>query len=158
TPFPVGPVNVILVEGDPLTLVDTGPKSDVSRAGLEAGLGSLGYRIEDLRRIIVTHHHADHLGLAAEIVARSCAEVWAHPYTAPRLADFAAQQARSRPFYDQVWAQAGVPGDILALMNDANRSLLRWLDPVPVTGTLGEGDRLSLGGVEWQIFHTPGHA
>jgi hypothetical protein len=26
TPFPVGPINVYLAEGDPLTLVDTGPK------------------------------------------------------------------------------------------------------------------------------------
>src|SRR5262249_31987548 len=120
TPFPVGPVNVYLGEGEPLTLVDTGPKADVSREALEAALAGLGYRIEDLRRLIITHHHADHMGLAAEIVTRSGAAVLAHPYSVPWLTDFAAQQARSRPFYDKLWTLAGVPAAILVQMNEAN--------------------------------------
>ena len=158
TPFPVGPVNVYLVEGEPLTLVDTGPKADVSRAALEAGLHGLGYRVEDLRRVIVTHHHADHMGLAAEIVARSGAEVWTHPYSVPWLTDLAAQQARSLPFYQELWEAAGVPADIEAQINHANHDLLRWVESVTPTKTIDEGQTLQLGGLPWQVFHTPGHA
>src|SRR4051794_10540083 len=105
TPFPIGAVNVYLVEGDPLTLVDSGPKADVSRAALEAGLAGLGYRVEDLRRIIITHHHVDHMGLAAEIAGRSGAEIWTHPYNLPWMADHATQQQSSAPFYADVWHQ-----------------------------------------------------
>ena len=47
TPFPVGPVNVYLAEGEPLTLIDTGPKDDATRAALEAGLGE--HRSEERR-------------------------------------------------------------------------------------------------------------
>src|ERR1700730_1129489 len=97
TPFPVGPVNAYLIEGDPLTLIDTGPKADVSRQALETALASLGYRVEDLRRVIITHHHVDHCGLAAEIVRRSGAALWTHPYNVPWLADYAAQQQRNLP-------------------------------------------------------------
>lgn len=46
TPFPVGPVNVYLAEGTPLTLIDTGPKDDSTRAALEAGLKEHGYRMQ----------------------------------------------------------------------------------------------------------------
>jgi len=158
TPFPVGPVNVYLAEGDPLTLIDTGPKAEVSRAALEAGLAALGYRVEDIRQVIITHHHADHLGLAGEIVARSGARLLTHPYTVTWLRDFAAEQRRQEPFYMQLWVEGGVPDDIVAAMRTANHGLSQWLDNAPPTGTLDEGDIVQLGGEQWQVFHTPGHA
>ena len=34
TPFPVGPINCYLVQGEELTLVDTGPKHPASRTTL----------------------------------------------------------------------------------------------------------------------------
>ncbi len=158
TPFPVGPVNVYLAEGDPLTLIDTGPKADVSRAALEAGLAALGYRVEDLQQVVITHHHADHLGLAGEIVARSGARLLTHPYTVPWLRDFSAEQLRQEPFYMQVWDEGGVPAEIVSAMRLANRGLTKWRDNAPPDGTLDEGDEIFLGGEPWQVFHTPGHA
>ncbi len=158
TPFPVGPVNVYLVEGDPLTLIDTGPKADVSREALHSGLSALGARVDDIRRVIVTHHHVDHVGLAAEIVQRSGAEIWTHPYNTPWMADYASEQQRTRPFYADIWQQAGVPADIISFMNQANLGLLRWMDPVETDRTLNEGQTINLGGAPWQVFHTPGHA
>ncbi len=158
TPFPVGRVNVYLVEGEPLTLIDTGPKADVTRTALVAGLAGLGRRLEDIGRIIVTHHHADHMGLAAEVVQRSGAEVWTHPYNLHWLADPEGQQLRQRPFYADIWQQAGVPDDIIALMDASNLAIRRWLDPVVAGHTLAEGQTLELGGGRWLVLHTPGHA
>lgn len=65
TPFPVGPVNAFLLDGDPLTLIDTGPQTPEAREALTAGLRSAGYAPEDLRRVLLTHGHHDHFGLAA---------------------------------------------------------------------------------------------
>ncbi len=158
TPFPVGPVNAYLVEGDPLTLIDTGPKAGMSRAALEAGLAERGYGVEDLRRIVITHHHVDHMGLAGELVARSGAELWTHPYNVAWLADYEGERQRQRPFYDQIWRGAGVPDEVLRLMEASSTGIGRWLDPVTATHTLDEGDILSLGGDAWRVFHTPGHA
>ena len=67
TPFPVGPVNVYLAEGEPLTLVDVGPRYDPARESLREALAGRGYRVADLQRIVITHAHADHYGLAAEL-------------------------------------------------------------------------------------------
>jgi len=158
TPFPVGPVNTYLIEGDPLTLIDSGPKADISRQALEAGLAAFGYRVEDLGRVIITHHHVDHVGLAAEIVRRSGASLWTHPYNLPWIADYAGQQQRSLPFYDSIWRQADVPAEIISLIDQSSSSLLDWMDPVTADTTLDEGQKIDLGGAPWQVFHTPGHA
>src|SRR3954471_18948154 len=75
TPFAVGRVNVYVIEDEPLTLVDTGPNSGSSFDVLERGLRSLGFGVEDLDRIVVTHQHIDHIGLLRILAERSGAEV-----------------------------------------------------------------------------------
>ncbi|OQY20368.1 MAG: hypothetical protein B6I35_10555 [Anaerolineaceae bacterium 4572_32.2] len=81
TPFPVGPVNLYLAEGEPLTLLDAGPRYDPARKALTEALAERGYRVADLQRLILTHAHPDHCGLAAELVRESGAEVMAHAET-----------------------------------------------------------------------------
>ncbi|MBN1813873.1 MAG: MBL fold metallo-hydrolase, partial [Anaerolineae bacterium] len=90
TPFPVGPVTVYLSDarGEPLTLVDTGPHSSRTRTALDAGLAALGYVVSDLDRIVVTHAHADHFGLAAALKAESDAQVVTHVWNVGALADY----------------------------------------------------------------------
>jgi glyoxylase-like metal-dependent hydrolase (beta-lactamase superfamily II) len=160
TPFPVGPVNVYLAEGDPLTLIDTGPKDDAALAALEAGLAERGHRVEDLRRIVLTHHHADHIGLAAQLAARSGAEVFTHPYNLPWLVDYAAERERHRPFFQQIWDEGGVPEDIVQAMDRAGMGIARWLDPFTEAKPIREGDTVTFENRDWrlEIFHTPGHA
>src|SRR5690242_21062919 len=111
TPFYVGPVNVYLVEEEPLTLIDAGPRDDASLAALRAGLGELGYQLADIRRIIVSHAHADHYGLAQLVQEESGATVMIHEWDAPVAAqntDYAA--------YRELLAVAGVPREMVERM------------------------------------------
>ena len=71
TPFYVGDVNVYLVKEDPLTLIDVGPKTDEAARILREKLGRNGVRLLDVRRIVLTHAHEDHCGLA-KIVRDDC--------------------------------------------------------------------------------------
>ena len=80
-PF-LGSVNVWLLEGNPLTLVDAGPANAESLAALEAGLQAHGYDLADVELVLLTHHHLDHTGLTAAIVERSGARVAATAGTA----------------------------------------------------------------------------
>ena len=59
TPFYIGPVNVYLIAEDPLTIIDTGPKTKEAIDALRAGLRKAGYLVSDLRRIVLTHAHED---------------------------------------------------------------------------------------------------
>src|SRR3954463_4766925 len=71
----VGSVNAWLLPGDPVTLIDTGPREDGALAALESGLAREGLRVEDVELLLATHHHLDHVGLAATIQRRSGATV-----------------------------------------------------------------------------------
>src|SRR3989440_12483553 len=64
TPFYIGAVNVYLVKEDPVTLIDTGPKTRDAIDALRAGLRTNGPTTGDIRRIVSTHAHEDHCGLA----------------------------------------------------------------------------------------------
>src|SRR3954468_13097278 len=67
----VGSVNVWLRRGDPVTLIDTGPRDDAALAALEAGLRRNGLRVEDVELVRAPHHHLDHVDLAPTIQRRA---------------------------------------------------------------------------------------
>jgi glyoxylase-like metal-dependent hydrolase (beta-lactamase superfamily II) len=67
--------NVVAIEGDDgLTLVDAGTSGSVG--ALRGRLRAIGYGLEDVRRVLVTHAHPDHVGGLPALVAAG-AEVWA---------------------------------------------------------------------------------
>ncbi len=66
-----GELNLYVIAGDPLTLVDTGIGTPEALAALEAGLIEQGLSIDDVKQVLLTHKHADHIGLAADVRDRS---------------------------------------------------------------------------------------
>jgi glyoxylase-like metal-dependent hydrolase (beta-lactamase superfamily II) len=111
-----------------------------------------------LERIVVTHAHADHFGLAADLVATSGAEVWTHPWNVPSLADYDADRDRRTAFYAALLRQAGVPAANLHVVSRVTEAMHPFARPVPVTTTVDEGDHIRLASRKWQVLHTPGHA
>lgn len=158
TPFKVGTVNVFVLPGDPLTLIDCGVNTDTSFGLLAAGLQELGYRIEDVGRVIISHHHVDHLGAVQRLVEASAAEVVAHPYTVPFLETPHAVRERNWTFIDASFRQVGVPQEVLDVIEHVDDELEAMMGTVTVGRTIDEGDTLYLGQRDWQVYHMPGHA
>ena len=160
TPFAVGPVNVYVVEdaAHGLTLVDTGPHTDDAWADLEAGLAGRGHRVGDVRRILITHGHVDHWGLAARIVAASGAAVWGHRLLEPWFGDPAAEATRRLAFITLFCAELGVPPGAMVALNRGLKWVMSFLAPVPVAGFWEDGDTVPIAGATWDVIHTPGHA
>lgn len=160
TPFPVGPVTAYLADapGEALTLIDTGPRTAETRAALEAELARLGYTLADLERIVVTHAHADHYGLTADLVDLSQAQVLSHRWNIPTLADCEADRQQRVGFYAELFRQAAVPAEVMTAVGLATKGMGQFVRPVQVTAILAEGDSLRLAGRDWQVLHTPGHA
>jgi glyoxylase-like metal-dependent hydrolase (beta-lactamase superfamily II) len=166
-PLPVGVHGIetvncyVLPDGDRVTLVDCG----VWRAGGDGGLGALqigvrsaGYALRDVSRILVTHAHIDHYGLAGRLMEVSGAQLWMHALTdldceKYRHPDTAV--ARRRDMY----ADHGLPPADLPLVAHGLEDWLPYLHSVVEASTrLRGGEKISIGGRDWEVIHTPGHS
>jgi glyoxylase-like metal-dependent hydrolase (beta-lactamase superfamily II) len=158
TPFAVGRVNCYLIEDDPLTLVDAGPNSGTSLTVLEAALGAHGRKVEDLERIVLTHQHIDHIGLAQILADRSGAEVCALDALAPWLARYGSEIDADDGFAEAVMRRNGIPHEIAIALRAVTAQFRAWGSSVRVTRPLADGDVLEFADRSWRVHHRPGHS
>jgi glyoxylase-like metal-dependent hydrolase (beta-lactamase superfamily II) len=166
-PVPVGvnsieTVNVyVLADGDRVTLVDCGVwrrDGDGGLAALEDGLRATGYSLRDVSRIVVTHAHIDHYGLAGRLLELTGAELWMHAMTdldceKYRHPDTA--HARRRDTYQD----HGVPAAEIDRIADTLGTWMPYLHSVVEASTrLRGGEILQIGGRTLEVIHTPGHS
>jgi glyoxylase-like metal-dependent hydrolase (beta-lactamase superfamily II) len=157
TPFPVGPTNAWLIEGKPLTLIDVGPLTTESLAGMEAGLAAHGYRIEDLERLIITHGHIDHFGLAKKIQERSGAQLFLYTDERRMVESFHETHRRIFARYEQLSERAGFPADLLAQQRKYFEIFFRLAEDTRVDHVMADGDELDSGLGRLRVVHCPGH-
>lgn len=73
----------VIEEPDGLTVIDAGMSGAASR--ILAAIAALGREPRDVRRVLLTHQHLDHIGGLAALVAATGAETWAHPRDTPAI-------------------------------------------------------------------------
>jgi glyoxylase-like metal-dependent hydrolase (beta-lactamase superfamily II) len=132
--------NIFFLLDKGVTLVDTGLRG--RSANILNEVRRLGYKPSDVAQIIITHHHADHVGSLAELKNATGAKVMAHPADVPYIDGTLLQPGPARPKwlgrmlspFGSMWAS--MPAEVDRLLNDG--------DELPI-----------LGGIK--IWHTPGH-
>ncbi len=158
TPFAVGRVNCYLIEDDPLTLVDCGPNSGTSLTVLEGALAAHGRRVEDLERIVLTHQHLDHIGLAQILADRSGAEVCCLDALVPWLADYRAQMDAGDAFAAELMRVHGIPDEVVLALRAVSSSFRAWGAAARADTALTPGSTLDFAGRALRVHHRPGHS
>lgn len=152
TPFPVGPVNVHVVLRDPITLIDAGPLTDLAWDALNAGLAGLGLAISDVKRVLLTHGHHDHYGLAERIAGASGARLYGG-----RLDRRGFRQDRSRRLLLEGMSRAGFGvGPRLAVIASV-AAVDRFATPLETWDELAGGETLAGDGWSVEVRGAPGH-
>ncbi len=158
TPFLVGRVNCYLIDGEPLTLVDTGPNSGKTLDELERALAGLGHAVEDLELIVITHQHIDHLGLLEILARRSGAEVAALAPLTPYLARWRESAAADDEYATEVMLRHGVPEDLATALAAVGAAFRAFGSAGTVTRPLHPGETIELGARSLEVLHRPGHS
>ena len=160
-PFPLRWVNSYLFPDSPeagadggWSLVDPGLRTPEAIAVWERVLAELDLKPAKLSRIVLTHHHPDHYGLAGWFQQRSGG--------APVLLS-----PEGRRQVERLWGP-GTPlaGETLRLfeqhgladMRTHLESFLPQVSPQPELTELRAGECVRMGSADWLAIHTPGHA
>jgi glyoxylase-like metal-dependent hydrolase (beta-lactamase superfamily II) len=141
----------------PTTLVDTGLATRSVEAALRDGLADHGVGVADLDRILLTHYHADHAGLAGELQRESGATVHVHRADLPLV-------AREDGAWEALRDQHLEAFDTWGMPNDAQEELLAFLDahddivgdPAAVE-PFEDGTTFQAGSTTLTAIHLPGH-
>jgi glyoxylase-like metal-dependent hydrolase (beta-lactamase superfamily II) len=131
-----------LVEGDGLTLIDTGMQG--SGESVLNALAALGRRISTLRQIVISHHHFDHTGSLARLAELTKATVSVHKADAP----YVRGDVPRPPFI-----RAGFSG---WFMRPFMGLFPIHPEPCQVDAELEDGEEIEAAG-GLKVIHAPGH-
>jgi glyoxylase-like metal-dependent hydrolase (beta-lactamase superfamily II) len=159
-PFRLDHVNVYLIEdGDGWAVLDTGIADDATRSVWRALLsGPLAGR--RLTRLIVTHFHPDHIGLAGWLCERfdlplltslsgylGCLNISLNP------------EAREAKPYRDFYLRHGMLPEMADLVATRGHAYLRMVTPLPPTfSRVVAGEILTIGGRAFEVLFGDGHA
>ncbi len=155
TPFYVGDVNVYLIKEEPLTLIDTGPKTAEAFDVLRGRLQNCGVKMSEIQRILLTHAHEDHCGLAKQIRDETkTAEIYVHRWESGHLfGESAVSENRN------LLTRAGVP----ELVFDEIQTVFKAVAPLTDAfdrsefSELTDESEIEFSGGVLKVLHTPGH-
>ncbi len=156
--FPLFPVNIYLIDGDLPTLVDTGLNTDVAWQGLVTGLRAVGRSPGDIKRVLLTHGHIDHVGLCGRLLEEGSAEICIHAADTGRVRLEVEQLVGLLEANAARFKKMGIaPRDVDRLFRSYISVLRRFhVGGFPVT-ELADGDRIECGNDSLSVVHTPGH-
>ena len=129
-----------LFDDQGVVLVDAGPRASLGL--IAAGLRALDSDLDQVRLVVLTHHHPDHSGGLAKLMEATSAQVAVHRYDAGIVNGNEPQSAQLR-------------NPVLAAIGQPFLSLLYGY-PVKVDYLLEDGDTLPLA-QEVRVIHIPGH-
>lgn len=105
----------------------------------------MGIRLEDIKRVIMTHIHLDHLGCLTEIRNQIPGiQLWVHRYGAEAL-----EQGDEEAVYGM---------DMFRSMCQSQFDLKPGDFTFQVDRKLEGGENLEIGGMLWEVLHIPGHS
>jgi glyoxylase-like metal-dependent hydrolase (beta-lactamase superfamily II) len=170
----IGRSNIHLIDtGEGLLVIDAGAPRNGAREIFCRHLNERGYIPSDVKTVLLTHAHADHLALARQLQDLG-ASVFIHSSEAKNLAgeiDHEVQYSLAVQFM----LEHGVPSEAIELTvprpvsrkgqetdgdeRHTNTRRQRWsVPPLMPDYVLNGDDELSFGDVTIQTIHTPGHS
>lgn len=152
-------VNSYLLQGtEGLTLVDPGPHTDESIQQWAAVWEDLRFSPKDISAIVVTHHHPDHYGLAGHMQSISGAPVYMSKRAVEEAARMWGADSNMNDQMTALFTRHGLPPHWIQQLPEHLDSFLAQVTPTPKVTYVSEGDVLRMGGRNWEIVETAGHA
>ena len=156
-------VNAYLLLDPEPTLIDCGEKTKASWEALQSALSVYNIAIKDLKKIIITHAHVDHIGMAGRIVEESGAEVWVNEYCYDWAINTELMWKRRLDTMEKyIFGDMPPNGDgenFTKMLFSFMGAVMNAWDTLPAekVHTFPMEGILNMGSADWQIIYAPGH-
>lgn len=146
------------------TLLDCGEDTDASWDALLAGLKNNGLSVSDIQKIIISHAHVDHMGMANRVVKESGATVYLSEYAyqwATDLEELWAQRTQliRQSFTDLLDSTSPIV-QFFTSSNSGFGNIIDMWEPIPIENVkqFQSSDGIDMGGRHWDVIYAPGHS
>jgi glyoxylase-like metal-dependent hydrolase (beta-lactamase superfamily II) len=157
-PFSLGIVNVYLVRLETgYLLVDTGIRTEACFEALARSLEGLSLAWSDIRRILLTHIHPDHMGLASRVAKLAGAPVDVHRADYELLGQITDVEPH-RNWQQEVLTAAGVMPETRARVDDSMLEIQQSFERLEPERLLAGGERFRAAHSDLEVLWTPGHS
>lgn len=154
-PFVEGRTCVYVLRTDPVTLIDTGIATDKAYQGLVEGLSEHGLTPADIRRVILTHKHIDHIGNAWKFQHDHGADIFIHESETTAIEDVDPSGQRFAEIARRRLDDWQVPADDRPETSGVAGP--HWTIQSARVIPLVDGQRLPTADGDIEVLHTPGH-
>lgn len=158
TLLPIGAVNSYVLRGKTTVMIDTGPNNEYTFEFLKNELKQVDVDISSIDKIMITHGHVDHCGLARRISDISGAEIFVHRGDENLVRDFGGTLAKKRDWFRDEIRRCGVPTRTLNLIEEFFHFLSKMADSTDIAGYLEDRQEIESGDSALKVLHTPGHS
>ncbi|PQP81039.1 MBL fold metallo-hydrolase [Paenibacillus sp. PCH8] len=158
--FPLRWVNsYVLSEPDGgITIVDPGPRNPGTEQEWYDTLEGLGLTFGDIRQIVLTHHHPDHLGLSGWMQQMTGAPVRMSTRSRQEADVMWRPQSSMSTTLPDYFGRHGMPEDMTGQMHEHMKTFISQITPLPGITPIEDGEWLDMGGKQWVAVETGGHA
>lgn len=157
-PFSLGIVNVYLARLESgYLLIDTGMQTEACFDALARALEGLGVPWRDIRHILLTHIHPDHMGLASRLIGLTGATLDLHRADDELLAQITNTDVH-RDWQQEILTTAGVSPEMRALVHSSMFEIQQSFERLKASRLLAGGETIATAHGVLDVIWTPGHS
>jgi len=148
----------LIKDSGDVVLVDCGWNTDSAYRALEEGMREHGSHPSEIQRLIITHIHPDHYGMAGRLKQLSSCDVTVHEKDAEVIATrYFAPRALTEEM-QRFMEMNGVPPSSTPQMSQGSIGMLGNVAAVPPDTEVKGGEAFKVGDFDFEVIWTPGHS
>jgi glyoxylase-like metal-dependent hydrolase (beta-lactamase superfamily II) len=148
----------MLKRGGDTVLVDCGWNTDNAYKALEAGMQEHGSHPTEVQKLVITHVHPDHYGMAGRIKQLASCDVILHEKDAEVITDRYLAPKKLTDDMSGFMSMNGVPELNAPTMSRGSMSMIDKVAAVPADTEVKGGETFKVGDMDFEIIWTPGHS
>ncbi len=148
----------LVKRGDETVLIDCGWNTEDAYKALEEGMREHGSHPSEITKLVITHVHPDHYGMAGKLKQISSCEVVIHEKDAEVIKDRYLAPKNLTEGMERFMEMNGVPELSAPTMSRGSMGMIDKVSAVPPDQSVKGGEVMRVGDFEFELIWTPGHS